>query len=96
MYRVDVRNLVKNKLYLCRDYHIQPSEIDRMPFFEYEYMLEDVKQIQKEQEKEQERQQKEQDNMRHSMNPNTMMRGMQQSMPNMSSVKLPQMQIPKL
>lgn len=93
MYRIDVRNLVKNKLYLCRDYHIQPSEIDRMFFYEYEYMLEDVKQIQKEQEKEQERQQKEHDSMRSSMNPNTMMRSMQQGMSNMS---MPKVSIPKV
>lgn len=95
MYRVDVRNLVKNKLYLCRDYHIQPSEIDRMAFFEYEYMLEDVKQIQKEQEKEQEKRDKEQESMKHSMNPNTMMRNMSQSLPNVKMPSIPQMKIPK-
>jgi len=96
MYRIDVRSLVRNKLFICRDYHIQPSEIDRMAFYEYEYMLEDVKQVQKEQEKENERQQKEHDSMRHSMNPNTMMRNMSQSMPNMSNMKLPTMTVPKL
>lgn len=44
--------MVRNKVYIARDYHIQPSEIDRMIFFEYEYLLEDINEIQKQQEEE--------------------------------------------
>ena len=51
IWQVDVRNLVKNKLFICKEYHIQPSEIDRMVYFEYEYILEDIKKEQKEAEK---------------------------------------------
>ena len=43
IWQVDVRNLVINKLYICKEYHIQPSEIDRMVYFEYEYMEEEIK-----------------------------------------------------
>ena len=38
MYRIDLENLVRNKLYICKEYHIQPSEIDRMMYFDYETM----------------------------------------------------------
>jgi len=51
MYSIDLRNLVKNKLYICKNYHIQPSEIDKMEYFNYEYMLEDIKEIQDEEQK---------------------------------------------
>jgi len=87
--------LVKNKLYICREYHIQPSEIDRLPYYEYEWMLEEINLIQKEQEKQNEAQQKEYDSMRSSMNPNSMMKNASSSMPNMSNMKMPQMKIPK-
>ena len=87
--------MVKNKLYICREYHIQPSEIDRLPYYEYEWMLEEINLIQKEQEKQQEEQNKEYASMRNSMNPNSMMKNAASSMPNMSNMKMPTMQIPK-
>ena len=91
MYQIDVRNLVKNKLYICRDYHIQPSEIERMPYYEYEYMLEDINQIAKEQEEENKKQQEDMDNMRSSMNPKNMMNNME----NFKMPSMPKMNIPK-
>lgn len=64
MWRVDVRNLVRSKLYICRDYHIQPSEIDRMVYFEFEYIIEDVNKEAKEQEKKNKEEQKQYESMR--------------------------------
>lgn len=64
MLRVDVRNLVRSKLYICRDYHIQPSEIDRMVYFEFEYIIEDVNKEAKEQEKKNKEEQKQYESMR--------------------------------
>jgi len=87
MYQVDVRNLVKNKLYICRDYHIQPSEIERMPFYEYEYMLEDINQINKEQEEQNKQQNEDMESMRNSMNPKNMMSSMK--MPSMPKINIP-------
>ena len=55
-------------------------------------MLEEIKQIHKEQEKEQERQEKEHARMQKQYNPNTMMSGMKNSMP---SVSMPKVNIPK-
>lgn len=59
-----------------------------MPYYEYEYMIEDINQISKEQEEQNKRQQEDMASMRKSMNPSNMMKGM----PNMS---MPKMSIPK-
>lgn len=36
-FQINIENLVRNKVALVRNFHIQPSEIDRMPYWEYEY-----------------------------------------------------------
>ena len=59
MWSIDVRNLVQNKFVICREYHIQPSEIDRMQYWEYEWYTDEIKEITKEQEKQQKQQEKE-------------------------------------
>lgn len=84
LFQIDWRNSVKTRLYLCRDYHLQPSEIDRMPYFEYEYLLDDVKEIQDKEKKEQE----EQDKKYGNMDPGRYMRSMQQNIkpPSMPSM----------
>ena len=91
MYQIDVRNLVKNKLFICKDYHIQPSEIEKMPYYEYEYMLEDIRQINKEQEEQNKQHEKEMESTKTAMNPRNMMN----NMPKMSSMSLPKVNIPK-
>lgn len=91
-YRVSTEQIFKNQLYICKDYHIQPSEIDRMPYYEYELILEEIKAIQKQQEKENESQEKQQSQMMKNMNPNSMMNSMKGSIPNMS---MPKVNIPK-
>lgn len=96
MYRIDVRNLVKSKLFICRDYHIQPSEIEKMPYYEFEYMLEDITQITKEQQKQQEEQEKQYAEQQHMYNPKAMMSSMQNSMPKMSMPAMPKINMPKL
>ena len=42
---INLRNLTKNKLFICKEYHIQPSEIDRMQFWEYEWYTDEIKEI---------------------------------------------------
>ena len=79
--------MVKSKLYICRDYHIQPSEIDRMVYFEYEYMIEDINKDIKEQEKRNEEERKEYERMRKSTSSST-------SQPKVP--KIPKVSIPKL
>lgn len=94
MFKIDLANLVKNKLYICKEYHIQPSEIDRMYFYDYETMMFEIKNIQVEQEKENEKQQKEYENMQKGMNVSSMMTAAQQSM-KMPSISMPSISMPK-
>jgi len=90
-FRVTSEQMFKNQLYICKDYHIQPSEIDRMPYYQYELLLEEIKAIQKQQEKENEKQQKEQQQMSKNMNPNSMMNSMSRNM----NMNMPKVNIPK-
>ena len=87
--------MVKSKLYICRDYHLQPSEIDRFPYYEFELILEEIKQIHAEQEKENERQQKEHEQMNRRMNPNSMMRNINTQMPKVTMPSMPKVNIPR-
>ena len=88
---MDVRNLVTNKLYICRDWHIQPSEIDRLPYFEFELYKEDIHKHNKEEEKRQKEQEKANGNYK-APNASSMMRAAQQNMPKMPSTpKMPSM-----
>ena len=85
MWSIDVRNLVQNKFVICREYHIQPSEIDRMYMFEYEYLLEDIKKYNKQQEE-----QRKKDERSHNYktpNMSQMMSSAQNSIPKISVPK---------
>lgn len=88
MFRVNIRNLVKSKLSICREWHIQPSELDRLPYFEYEQILEEVNEVAKEQAKKNEEEQKRYNSM-------------QKTIPNMNNLtssigkNLPKMTMPK-
>jgi hypothetical protein len=84
--------MFKNFLYISKDYHIQPSEINIMPYYQYELYLEEIRAIQKEQEKENEKQEKQQSQMMKNMNPGSMMSSMNRNMPNMN---MPKVNIPK-
>jgi hypothetical protein len=86
---VDVRNLVKNKLYICRDWHIQPSEIDRLVYFEYEYILQDINKENQEQEKRNKEDEKKYGNMGKLPNYNNMMNSASHNMPKMPSFNMP-------
>ena len=89
IWRVDVRNLVRSKLIISRDYHIQPSEIDKMVYFEYEYILEDINEERKEQEKRNQEEEKKYGNLTSGMNQNSMMRNISRNMPSMPKVSMP-------
>ena len=102
MYQVDVRNLVKNKLGIAHEYHIQPSEIDRLQYYEYEIMLDEIKDEQKKEEKRQKEEEEKYRDSARTPNMNTIMRqsqSMMPSMPNYSSgggFKMPSVSMPTL
>lgn len=85
MYKANVANSVKNSLFICREYHIQPSEILRMPYWIYEEYLANIKDIQKQEEKQQKERDKQQSNMVPKM----------PSMPKMTMPTMPKVSIPK-
>ena len=89
--RVNLKNLAKSKLYICKDWHIQPSEIDKLPYYEYEWMIEYINEDYKEQEKRSKEEQKQYDSMKKNMpnmnNMNNMMKGYQQ--PTLPKISLP-------
>lgn len=90
MLRVNLRNLVKNKLYISKEWHIPPTEVDKMVYYEYEWVLDEINEHNKEQEKRSKEEQKQYDSMK-------------QSMPNMNNIhnqmtknmSLPKISIPK-
>lgn len=87
LFQVNLLNLIKNKVSLSKNFYIAPSEIDRMYYWEYEYMLDEVNNNIK---VENERQEKE--NAKYgNMSPNSMMRNVQSQMPKMPSMNIPKM-----
>lgn len=58
LFRIDLMNYIKVKSILAKEFHIQPSEIDKMPAWEYELFMREINQAVKE---ENERNQKEMD-----------------------------------
>lgn len=61
LFMIDVVSLSQTKAALMKNFHIQPSEIDKMPYWEYEYILKALNQQVKE---ENEKQQAEMDKYR--------------------------------
>lgn len=77
--------MVQNKLFICKEFHIQPSEIGRLPFYEYEYILEDINNYQKHQQEDEENRNKEYSEMYNNF-----------KVPNMNQMQMPKIDIPKL
>jgi len=88
--------LVRNKLFICKEWHVQPSEIDRLAFYEYEIICEEINIVQKEKEKQQKEQEKQYSGMQKSMNPNSMMSSIKNNMPGMKMPSLPTVSMPKM
>ena len=94
LFKIDILNFVKTKAILAKEFRIQPSEIDKMPAWEYELFMQEINALVKE---ENERNQKEMDKSGYNkMNdPNYMKKMANNQMPKMdNSFKIPS--IPKL
>lgn len=89
IWAVDVRNLVTNKLFICKEYHVQPSEIDRMVYFEYEYIQEEIQKEQKEQERRNKEEEKKYSSLKKMPNYNSMMSNVGKSMPSLPKFSTP-------
>lgn len=69
--------------------HIQPSELDMLPFYEYEYTFDMYKEITEERN----RAESDAQNAEQTQNPNTALKGFKQ--PKMPSIKTPSIKVPK-
>lgn len=58
MWQIDIRSSVRNDLYICKEFNIQPSEIAKMVFFRYEWLIDDINEYQKKKEEEHKAQEK--------------------------------------
>lgn len=54
-----LRDSVRNDWYIAKEYHIQPSEVKKLPYYQYEWLIEDIIADQKKAEEQQKRQQAE-------------------------------------
>ena len=48
LFKIDILNFIKVKSILAKEFHIQPSEIDAMPAWEYELFMKEINQAVKE------------------------------------------------
>lgn len=94
LFQINLLNLMRNKVNLSKNFYIAPSELDRMYYWEYEYLLEEVNNNIKE---ENDRQEKESSKYG-DMNPKSIMKNMKSysnvntpssnfKMPSMNSLK---------
>ena len=96
LFRIDLMNYIKVKSILAKEFHIQPSEIDMMPAWEYELFMKEINKAVKE---ENDRNQKEMDKSgfdkaQKLSDPSYVQRMQRQSMPkmqNLGSIKMPKL-----
>ena len=90
-FQINIENLVRNKVALVRNFNIQPSEIDRMAYWEYEYFTKFANEMIEEEKKQQEEGSEDysMDSMKRSSN--SMMKNAQSQfkMPKMPSFSMP-------
>ena len=95
-FRVDILDLISLKAQLSKAFSIQPSEIDRMPFWEFELYVREIEKLVKEENRQQEdnfNKSGGKDAMKFAKDPSKMMQSSQNMMPKMpfmpTTVKMP-------
>ena len=48
LFKIDIMNFIKVKAILAKEFHIQPTEIEHMPAWEYEIFVKEINEIVKE------------------------------------------------
>ena len=96
-FQINIENLVRNKVALVRNFYVQPSEIDRMPYWEYEYFTKFANEMIEEENKQQQ-EQGEGDYSMESMErrSNRMMKNAQSQYKMPSMPKMPSISMPKI
>ena len=90
-------NFIKTKAILAKEFHIQPSEIDNMPAWEYELFVKEINNIVKE---ENDKNKQEMDkaginDARKMANPSYLSKMQRESMPKMPNFSMPKIATPK-
>ena len=49
-WKLDIRSLVRSKAWLVKNFHLQPSEIDKMDMWEWNYFIDDINEMVKREE----------------------------------------------
>ena len=88
LFKIDIVNNIKTKAVLAKNFHIQPSEIDTMPMWEYEIFIKAINDLVKE---ENDQQQKEMDkyninDYKKMASPSNISKYSQGKMPSMPSI----------
>lgn len=87
-FQIDLLRLIKNKVVLCKNFNLQPSEIDRMCFYEYEFFISEVQETIK---REEEAREEQQNNQNQNFSSSKFMRQAKSNMPNFSNMKYPKL-----
>ena len=82
LFKVNIANLVQNKARLAYTCHTPPSEVDRMPYWEYEEFMKAMQDIIEEENKRQEEAEKGKSS---KYNPNSYQKQARRSIPRMPS-----------
>lgn len=88
LFKIDIMNHIKTKASLAKNFHIQPSEVDMMPMWEYELFMKALNDLVKE---ENDNQQKEMDkyninDYKKMSNPSNISKYTHGKMPSMPSI----------
>lgn len=81
--------MVKNKLIICKEYHVSFFDVSNLQFYEYEWMLDDIRENQKEKQSQAEAQEKQQQQMQKQMRSNPYGNMKMPAMPSMPKISMP-------
>lgn len=95
LFKIDLINYIKNKAALAKNFHIQPSELDKMPTWEYEYFMMALNDMVNEENDEQKKEMAKYniEDYKKMANPKNYQNAAQPKMP---SVSMPNIQTPKM
>lgn len=58
LFQIDVIEHIKSRLYLAKEYNLPPSEVDKLKYYEFEIICDEIKEYNEKQKKEEDKQRK--------------------------------------
>jgi hypothetical protein len=100
LFKVDIANLVANKVVICKNFNIQPSELERMPFWEYELTFKECEKLAEEEKRRNEEANNDQDSRGYQRQARDMMGKYGKNVPKPAAMPsmpiMPSFRIPKI